>query len=78
MSRKPFVQMMVSVSLILWSSSMHADWTRFRGPNGAGVSTDQDPLPTNWSGTRNLQWKVPLPGPGSSSPIVVGDKIFVT
>ena len=57
---------------------MHADWTRFRGPNGAGVSTDQDPLPTNWSGTRNLQWKVPLPGPGSSSPIVVGDKIFVT
>lgn len=55
-----------------------ADWTRFRGPNGSGVSPDTQPLPAKFSATENLKWKVPLPGPGSSSPIVVGDKVFVT
>ncbi|TWT96738.1 outer membrane biogenesis protein BamB [Botrimarina colliarenosi] len=53
------------------------DWTRFRGPNGAGVSLDEAP-PVEWSDTKNLAWKVDLPGPGSSCPIVVGDKLFVT
>ena len=55
-----------------------ADWSRFRGPNGSGVSTDEAPLPTEWSETKNLKWKVELPGPGSSCPIVVGEKVFVT
>ena len=78
MCRKPLIQMMVAVSMVLWSSDIYAEWARFRGPNGNGISTEKHPLPTNWNGTRNLQWKIPLPGPGSSSPIVVGDKIFVT
>ena len=78
MCRKPLIQMIVAVSVVLWSSDIRAEWTRFRGSNGDGVSTENHSLPTNWSGTRNLQWKIPLPGPGSSSPIVVGDKIFVT
>jgi len=55
-----------------------ADWTRFRGPNGSGVSEDTAPVPTTWSATENMKWKVALPGPGSSSPIIVGDRIFVT
>lgn len=54
-----------------------ADWSRFRGPNGSGVADDAQP-PVTWSETENLKWKTPLPGPGSSSPIVVGDKVFVT
>jgi outer membrane protein assembly factor BamB len=54
-----------------------ADWTRFRGPNGSGVATDKG-LPTTWSGDKNLAWKTELPGPGSSCPIVVGKKVFVT
>ena len=54
------------------------DWTRFRGPNGSGVSTDKEPLPSEWSETKNLKWKAELPGPGSSSPIVVGNKVFIT
>lgn len=54
------------------------DWLRFRGPNGSGVSTDTEPTPVSWSSTENLKWKTPLPGPGSSSPIVIGDKVFVT
>lgn len=55
-----------------------SDWPRFRGPNGTGVSTDEKAPPTEWSDTKNLKWKVPLPGPGLSSPIIVGDKVFVT
>ena len=54
------------------------DWSRFRGPSGNGVATDSDSLPTNWSPNANLAWKSPLPGPGASSPIIVGDKAFVT
>lgn len=53
-------------------------WMRFRGPNGTGVSTESTATPAKWSATENLKWKTALPGPGSSSPIVVGDKIFVT
>ena len=54
-----------------------ADWTRFRGPNGSGVAPDAKP-PTVWSESQNLAWKLALPGPGSSSPIVLGERIFVT
>lgn len=58
-------------------ASFAADWTQFRGPNGSGISTDTN-VPLNWSDTENLRWKIELPGPGSSSPIVAGDRIFVT
>ena len=54
-----------------------ADWTRFRGPNGDGVSDDKG-LPNDWSATSNVVWKTELPGFGSSSPITLGDKIFLT
>ena len=60
------------------SLSQAGDWARFRGPNGTGVSADSDPLPTTFSETENLKWKVALPGAGVSCPIVVGDKVFVT
>lgn len=53
------------------------DWTQFRGVNNAGVSTDVK-LPLSWSNENNLVWKVELPGPGSSSPITLGDRVFVT
>lgn len=54
----------------------HADWRRFRGPDGAGVSNSS--IPAAWSPETNIAWKVDLPGPGVSSPIVVGTKVFVT
>lgn len=53
------------------------DWPQFRGPGLSGRSAGA-PLPTRWSDTENLRWKVELPGPGSSSPIVVGNKVFLT
>ena len=55
-----------------------SDWDRFRGPNGTGISADADPLPTTFSATENLQWKVALPGAGVSCPIIIGDKVFLT
>jgi outer membrane protein assembly factor BamB len=54
-----------------------ADWSRFRGPGGLGLS-DATGLPTTWSPTENIAWKTELPGPGSSSPVVAGDRIFLT
>ena len=53
------------------------DWTQFRGPGGLGISQETS-VPTTWSGTRNIAWKAKLPGAGTSSPIIVGDKIFLT
>lgn len=67
--------------LLLACVSHHAnasDWPRFRGPNGSGVSTDEKPTPATWTDTENVKWSIDLPGPGSSCPIVVGDKVFVT
>ncbi len=53
-------------------------WSQFRGPNGQGVAPAQPaPLPVEWSDDSNIAWKVPLPGPGSSGPIVTGDRVFV-
>lgn len=54
-----------------------ADWPRFRGPTGMGES-DAQGLPVEWSQTENILWKVPIPGPGASSPIVFGDRIYLT
>ena len=54
------------------------DWTRFRGPSGNGVATDSASIPTAWSPSANIAWKTELPGPGASSPIIVGGKAFVT
>jgi outer membrane protein assembly factor BamB len=53
------------------------DWPQFRGPGGLGVSAAKG-LPTTWSATENVVWKAALPGPGTSSPIVVGDRIYLT
>lgn len=51
-------------------------WHQWRGPAANGVSTTAKP-PVQWSPTTNIQWKVPIEGKGSSTPIVWGDKIFL-
>ena len=55
------------------------NWPSFRGQNGAGVS-DGKALPITWDAEKsiNVSWKTPIPGLGHSSPIVWGDRIFVT
>lgn len=52
-------------------------WPQWRGPSSAAVSPDSG-LPTSWSRNENLAWRVPLAGAGASSPIVWGDRVFVT
>ena len=52
-------------------------WNRFRGPNGTGTSSATN-IPTQWSETENLRWKTPLPGAGSSSPVLTKKFVFVT
>ncbi len=57
--------------------SLHAgDWRQFRGPHGNGIA-DETVLPTELS-EQNVAWKISLPGRGLSSPIIVGDRVFVT
>lgn len=53
------------------------DWTRFRGPGGSCVSADKN-IPVEWSATKNLAWKLELPGPGASSPVTWRDRVYVT
>ncbi|MFP6648754.1 MAG: PQQ-binding-like beta-propeller repeat protein, partial [Pirellulaceae bacterium] len=60
------------------SSSFAEDWRGFRGNDGSGISREDVPVPANWSTTENLRWSIELPGPGSSSPIVVGERVLVT
>ncbi|MHC4880620.1 MAG: outer membrane protein assembly factor BamB family protein [Planctomycetota bacterium] len=69
---------LVAIGSAAAGTSNASDWARFRGPNGSGVSSDSEPIPAEWSDSKNLQWRADLPGPGSSSPIVVGDRVFVT
>ena len=53
------------------------NWPGWRGPSGDGVSAGKG-IPTKWSSTENIAWKIPVPGEGHSSPIVWGDKVFLT
>lgn len=53
------------------------DWPQFRGPGGQGHSTERG-LPLDWSETKNILWKMPVPGSGWSSPIVAGGRIWLT
>lgn len=69
--------MAVVVCVWLNSSLPAADWPRFRGPTGEGLSVDAE-VPTEWSDDDNLKWRLEMPGKGFSSPIVVGDYVFVT
>lgn len=54
-----------------------ANWPAWRGPHHNGAC-DETGLPTKWSATENIAWKVALPGPGNSTPVIWGDKVFVT
>ncbi len=53
------------------------NWPSFRGPTRQGISMERD-VPLNWSTDSNIVWKTEIPGKGWSSPVVWGDRIFVT
>lgn len=53
------------------------DWPRWRGPRADSVADAADP-PVRWSRTENVLWSVKLPGWGTSSPVIYGDRLFIT
>lgn len=76
MRRLLFALLAMSVSGQPAATSSFSDWTRFRGPNGSGISASTD-IPVEFSAERNLRWRLALP-PGHSSPIVWNDRIYLT
>lgn len=76
-----FVVLLFAVS-ILTNTAVHAqsvadNWHQWRGPENNGVSRTADP-PVEWSEEKNVAWKIEIGGHGTSSPIVWGNKVFVT
>ena len=65
------------VSWVMLAPCFAGDWDRFRGPNGSGSVSDTE-IPWTWSSEKSLKWKSPLPGKGASSPVVSGDRIYLT
>ena len=68
----------VALGLLSASSLSAADWTQWRGPNHNNVADRGQTVPTTWGATKNVAWKVSVPGRGHSSPIAVGDLIVLT
>src|SRR5262245_61511153 len=64
--------------LILATADLRADnWPQWRGPDNNGIAPGSGP-PISWSESRNIAWKLPLPGKVGSTPLVWGDRIFLT
>ena len=76
----PLQRWLVLIVSALWLaplvSAADGDWPRWRGPNDDGMARGDAPL--RWSDTEHIAWKAPVPGRGHSSPVVWGDRIFVT
>lgn len=68
---------MLPMNTILLLLACAQDWPGWRGSRGDGVS-DEPGFPVRWSATENILWKVAIPGKGHSSPILSGDRIFLT
>jgi outer membrane protein assembly factor BamB len=62
---------------VLAPSALAADWPAFRGPAGDGIARD-DKAPLYWAANKNIKWKVPLPAPGNSSPIISRGRVYIT
>jgi outer membrane protein assembly factor BamB len=63
--------------MLLAGSACADNWPGWRGPHCDGRCDEKD-VPLTWSNTDNVRWKVKLPAPGNSSPVVWGDRIFLT
>ncbi|NQV34656.1 MAG: PQQ-binding-like beta-propeller repeat protein [Phycisphaeraceae bacterium] len=67
----------VFIAGLLTLTATAQDWPQYRGPGSLGIGQATH-LPTTWSDTENVAWKIPLPGAGSSSPIVLNGKLYLT
>lgn len=69
--------LLVCMACLPASAQSTGNWPQWRGPAGTGVAVDADP-PTEWSESKNIRWKTVVPGRGHSTPIVWGDRVFLT
>ena len=67
----------LGIVIFLAQTVLAENWPQFRGPSGLGISQEPD-LPITWSETENVVWKTAMPGYGSSSPIALDGKLYVT
>ena len=65
------------ILLVVSAPALAADWPAWRGPTGQGFCEEKG-LPVTWSDRENVKWKVPLANQGNSTPVIWGDKIFLT
>src|SRR5438874_7646956 len=65
------------LGLILNCTATAGDWLQWRGPLGTDQAYKKS-VPLTWSKTENVKWRVALDAPGNSSPIVVGNNVFIT
>ena len=66
-----------AILLTLTTAALAGNWPGWRGPDGTGVTTETE-LPLTWSATENVRWKIALPEAGNSTPIVWGERVFLT
>ena len=66
-----------ALALSILAAQAESVWPQFRGPRGDGTSLATN-VPLTWSETNHLVWKVSLPGRGRSSPVLLGDRIWLT
>lgn len=72
------LRLLILAGVLCFCSVSHAnDWPQFRGPNGNATAATSNP-PITWSDSENIAWKTKLPGRGASSPVVFGNRIFLT
>ncbi|MFP6603749.1 MAG: PQQ-binding-like beta-propeller repeat protein, partial [Pirellulaceae bacterium] len=82
-SRRSVLNCLVLVTCACWPifalavEPANSNWPQWRGPLATGVAPTGNP-PTEWSETKNIRWKTPLPGKGHSTPVIWGNRIFVT
>ena len=67
----------IAVALALGAALAAQEWPQFRGPTGQGLSDDVD-VPIEWGATHHVAWKQPVPGRGWSSPVVGGERVWLT
>ena len=65
------------IGTALTANALAANWPQWRGPDGSGISNEKN-LPAEWSPTKNIKWKTPIDGRSHSSPIVWGNRVFIT
>jgi outer membrane protein assembly factor BamB len=67
----------VDVRPVMPAPGAESQWPCFRGPTGQGIALETE-FPLTWSQTENILWKVELSGRGNSSPVIWGDRLFIT